>query len=328
MKPKKCTSLYKDWDVNLQTATFCSPPKDLDPPGQGAVFPLDEVDNGSISASITAIEGRWNDELKYEFQEGAVMFRYANEDHFYVAGMGGFGQKFYIAKSLQYKSPWQLLKAMGSAHDLQKGKTYDLRIEFVGERMTLFCDGAAMISATDNTYSSGVCGLRTNKTQARFEHVEITPFVKPRCFVIMPFAAEMNFVYRIIKETVEKHGIECERADERFVSEPILDDVKARIDSADLVIIDFTGRNPNVYFEAGIADALNKKWIILAQSKNDLAFDVQHIRAIMYVDKMGSDEQLKADLHRALEETLVAISRAGTASFSSLRPLGRRQPDA
>src|SRR5688572_20124800 len=30
---------------------------------------------------------------------------------------------------------------------------------------------------------------------------------------------------------------------------------------ADIVVVDFTNRNPNVYFEAGLADAWKKKWI-------------------------------------------------------------------
>jgi nucleoside 2-deoxyribosyltransferase len=140
--------------------------------------------------------------------------------------------------------------------------------------------------------------------------------VKPRCFVIMPFAAEMDSVYRIIKETVEQHGVECKRADERYLSEPILDEVKAQIDSADLVIVDFTGQNSNVYFEAGMANALTKKWIILAQSKKDLAFDVKHIRAIMYLDKMGYEQKFRDDLHHAIEETLVMIGQGSKVSFS------------
>ncbi|MCI0536907.1 MAG: hypothetical protein L0Z50_16960 [Verrucomicrobiales bacterium] len=314
MKPEKCTCTFKEWEVNRERATFCSPPKDVDPPGQVVVF-SNEVKNGSISALITAIEGRWNDKLKCEFHECAFMFRNAKEGQFYVAGIGGFGQKFYVAKSLQPDAPWQLLKALGAAHDLQKGKVYDLQIEFVEDRMTLFCDGIAMITATDDAYSSGGCGLRTNKTKAKFENVDITPFVKPRCFVIMPFAAEMNYVYSVIKETVENHGVDCIRADERFVSEPIMGDVKAQIASADLVIIDFTGRNPNVYFEAGLADALNKKWILLAQAANDLTFDVQQIRAIIYVDKMGSDVKFKNDLTQALKETLVTAGRAGKTTL-------------
>ena len=176
MKPQQYTSLYKDWDVNLETATFSSPSKDIDPPGQVVLF-TDNVTDGSISVSITAIEGQWNATLHYEFHECALMFRYTNEDHFYVAGIGGFGQQFYIAKALQHETPWQLLQATGSAHDLQKGKTYNLRIEFVDERMTLFSDGVAVISTTDDTYPSGVWGIRTNRTQARFENVDIRLYV-------------------------------------------------------------------------------------------------------------------------------------------------------
>jgi KAP family P-loop domain len=179
MKPQQYTSIYTQWDVNLETATFCSPSIDIDPPGQVVVF-SDKITNGSISASITAIEGQWNPELQYEFHECALVCRYTNEDHFYVAGIGGFGQQFYIAKSLQYDTPWQLLRATGSAHDLRKGTIYHLQIEFVDERLTLFSDGVEIISATDDTYDFGVCGLRTNRTQARFENVDIRPYVTLR----------------------------------------------------------------------------------------------------------------------------------------------------
>jgi hypothetical protein len=115
-----------------------------------------------------------------------------------------------------------------------------------------------MISVIDDSYRAGFCGLRTNRTEARFGDVDIT-FARPRCFVIMPFAPELDFVYQVIKETVEQHGAKCERGDERLVSEPI--DVKDHIASADLVIIDFTDRNPNFYFEAGMAVGLRKTLI-------------------------------------------------------------------
>jgi hypothetical protein len=196
---------------------------------------------------------------------------------------------------------------MGRAKDLEKNKSYDLRIQFVGSNMTLFHKDASLVTATDPdaTYSSGLCGIRTNRTRARFERVDIAALVKPRCFVIMPFAGEMDYIYRVIKETVEQHGLDCDRADEKFASKPILDLVRTAIANAELVIVDFTGRNPNVYFEAGLADAANKKWIVLAQSPSDLAIDVQSIRAIFYLDKMGYDEKLRNDLSLALEQTLV-----------------------
>src|SRR5262249_40674396 len=112
----------------------------------------------------------------------------------------------------------------------------------------------------DGAYFSGLCGLRSNYTQAEFKLLDIQA-VRPKCFVIMPFDAELDFVYRVIKDTVEKLDMDCLRADERLISEPILDDVKSQIAEADLIVIDFTNRNPNVYFEAGIADAWKKKWV-------------------------------------------------------------------
>ena len=173
MKPQAYVALYRDWDVNLETATFISPSKNLEPPGQAVIFE-GIVNNGSVSASITAIEGRPNRDTGDEFQECMLMFRRADEYHFYVAGMGGFGRKFFIANSVEFNTPWRELTSIGRARDLQKGKTYELRVEFVNDHITLFADGMAVISVTDDSYSSGVCGLRTNRTKARFDNVNIT----------------------------------------------------------------------------------------------------------------------------------------------------------
>jgi hypothetical protein len=120
----------------------------------------------------------------------------------------------------------------------------------------------------------------------------------------MPFASELSFVYRVIKEVVESNQMSCIRADDLFVSRPAIDEVRSEISQADLVIVDFTGKNPNVYYEAGLADAWKKRWIVLAQSPNDLTFDVQHIRAILYSDRMGADIKLREDVENAIRGTL------------------------
>jgi hypothetical protein len=236
-------------------------------------------------------------------------------NRFYVAGIGGFAKKFYIAKSTQPNSPWQLLEARGEAQDLRKGAVYELRVEFVGPRITLYVCGAPLITATDNEYVAGYCGLRTNKTEGKFADVEIEPLLRKKCFVIMPFDPRMKRIYEIIKGAVEEHGVICERADDRFVSQTIVDDVKAQIASADLVIVDFTGKNPNVYYEAGLADALAKKWVVLAQSKSDLAFDVEHIRAIVYSDEPEKEGQFRDDLGRALRQTLDELGDLRKTAF-------------
>ncbi len=302
MRPRNYSPFFSEWTVNPETGTFHSPSKEAEPPGQIVVFDS-RVKDGSISASLVPISGQWNKEWNYEFRECAMMFRFTDLDHFYLAGIGGFGRKFFIARiSL---SEWRLLADSGLAQDLKSDVPYHLRTEFHGDRITLFHNGVPVLRAVDSTYSSGFCGLRSNRTEAIFENVDISA-VKPKCFVIMPFAPELNFVFNVIKEAVEQQDLECVRADERFVSEPIIENVKSQIAGAEVVIVDFTGRNPNVYFEAGLADAWRKKWIVLAQSTSDLAFDVQHVRAIVYSNTMGADQKLKTDIGRALQETLTA----------------------
>lgn len=301
MKPAKYACLSSEWSVDLEMGTFSSPSKDIVPLlGQIVVFDR-RVKDGSMSALITPISGQLNVQSNYEFRECALMFRYTDKEDFYVAGIGGFGVKFYIAKVSG--SEWRLLANTGHANHLITGVQYHLRVEFYGDQITLFCSDVPVLRAFDSSYSSGFCGLRTHKTEAKFEKIDIQTEL-PKCFVIMPFAAEFEFVYNVIKKSVEEYGVKCERAKERFISEPIVENVKSKIASAEIVIVDFTGRNPNVYFEAGLADAWKKKWIILAQSQADLAFDVQHVRAITYSNSMGADENLKEALDRALEQTL------------------------
>lgn len=49
----------------------------------------------------------------------------------------------------------------------------------------------------------------------------------------MPFASELEFVHRVVSEVVASYGIACQRADEVFLSRPVMDDVKQMIAAAD-----------------------------------------------------------------------------------------------
>jgi hypothetical protein len=120
----------------------------------------------------------------------------------------------------------------------------------------------------------------------------------------MPFASELDYVYDVIRNTVEERGLRCVRADEILVSRPVVEDIKEQIAGADLVIVDFTNKNPNVYYEAGLADAWKKKWKVIVQRSDDLTFDVRHIRTINYSNTMGADVQLRRKLGSAIDETM------------------------
>jgi hypothetical protein len=259
--------------------------------------------DGCIRADITLRSGEPPRAAhEAEGREGAIVFRYAGEQGYYYAGLGAFRTKFAIVKVLP-GPVFQYLGVAGSQETIKYGTTYHLRLDCFGNQITLYENDVRQLMVFDESYQTGQWGLRSYRTQAQFANVEIA-LSQPRCFVVMPFASELNFVYQVIKDTVEAHGLVCVRADEVMVSRPVVDDLKTLIAQADLVIVDFTGKNPNVYYEAGLADAWKKKWIVLSQSSDDLTFDVRHIRTILYSNKMGADVQLRAHLSRAIRETM------------------------
>lgn len=102
-------------------------------------------------------------------------------------------------------------------------------------------------------------------------------------FVMMPFTKELQPVYEDhIRVVAEKLGVTVVRADDFFAANSIVSDVWNTIYQAKVLIADCTSRNPNVFYELGIAHTLGKCVILIAQSKDDIPFDIQHMRAILY----------------------------------------------
>ncbi len=230
--------------------------------------------------------------------EAALVVRYNGPEGYYYAGTGAFSTKFFIAKAIPGPF-YQARQWVGGTESVLLNKTYRLRLDFNGSQLTLFENDVQQLVVLDESYQVGQCGLMAWKTRARFENVRVTR-ARPKAFVVMPFASELRFVHEVIERIVESYDIDCVRADEIAISRPIMDDVKSQIAEADLVIVDFTGKNPNVYYEAGLADAWQKDWIVMAQSSDDMTFDVRHIRSIRYSNTMGADVQLAEDLQKAL----------------------------
>jgi hypothetical protein len=117
------------------------------------------------------------------------------------------------------------------------------------------------------------------------------------CFVLMPFREELDDIYReIIKPAVVNNGMKCIRADEIYNVGPIMDDVWEQIQKASIIVAELTGRNPNVFYELGIAHAIKKKAILLTQSIEDIPFDLRHQRCIVYSNTYKGAITLKEQL--------------------------------
>jgi nucleoside 2-deoxyribosyltransferase len=105
----------------------------------------------------------------------------------------------------------------------------------------------------------------------------------PYVFVLMPFASEFHDIYELgIKSLAVELGFQCERVDEIQFNDSILEQIRAGIQRADVIIADMTGRNPNVFYEVGYAHALQKTVVLLTQDVVDIPFDLKSHNHIVY----------------------------------------------
>ena len=104
------------------------------------------------------------------------------------------------------------------------------------------------------------------------------------CFVMMPFSVPVGAYYGTIYEVaIKRAGLRPVRADDdMFATGKIVDQVWTGIQAAKVLVAELTGRNPNVFYELGLAHALQKPVVLVSSNEKDVPFDVQHIRVIYY----------------------------------------------
>jgi hypothetical protein len=117
---------------------------------------------------------------------------------------------------------------------------------------------------------------------------------------MMPFAPEFDVVYESIKSAAEDAGLDCNRAADIWEHDHIMGDVLSLLWRSQIVVADLTGRNPNVFYEAGLAHALPRKTVLLTQESSDIPFDLQSIRYLKY----GVGTPQRAILRTQLAERL------------------------
>lgn len=115
-----------------------------------------------------------------------------------------------------------------------------------------------------------------------------------QAFVVMPFAANFNDVYQVIKSACSEINLKVVRADEIFHTNEIMDVVFSEISKSKIIIADVSNKNPNVIYELGIAHTLHKPVIILAQDIDDVPFDYRHRQVYIYsLENTNWKEQLE-----------------------------------
>lgn len=121
--------------------------------------------------------------------------------------------------------------------------------------------------------------------------------------VMMPFASNFDQVYQSIQEAASNVGLRCRRADDIWEAPAVIQDVVTLIDRSRIVICDCTGRNANVFYEAGIAHTLGREVILITQNAQDIPFDLRHLRFVIYLN----NGEGRASLESALQTRMRTI---------------------
>lgn len=122
-------------------------------------------------------------------------------------------------------------------------------------------------------------------------------------FVAMPYGTkkgiQFNNVYsEYIKPALESVDFEVFRADEELRAGNIRTDMFQELLLADLVVVDLSIDNPNVWYELGVRHALRARGVVQIQSKRDhLPFDIYVERTLRYhlKDGMPDPNHLETD---------------------------------
>lgn len=114
------------------------------------------------------------------------------------------------------------------------------------------------------------------------------------CFIIMPFGEKPDIdgkvipfdtVYKyIIKKVVEDRlDLKCIRSDEIAEAGLIHRDMLEHIIFDDVVIVDITTLNPNVFYELGVRHAIKRSVTVLIRKKGtEIPFNIKGLRIIEY----------------------------------------------
>src|SRR5207237_6250655 len=90
------------------------------------------------------------------------------------------------------------------------------------------------------------------------------------CFTIMPFGSWFDSYYETIYvPAIQSAALTPRRADDLYRPSAIVNDIWILTREATIILADLSGKNPNVFYELGLAHALAKPAILVTESMDD-----------------------------------------------------------
>ena len=166
------------------------------------------------------------------------------------------------------------------------------------KRLSLFLKSLFPENIIPTSKTGGIKSLKAESTES-LRSAGYESASKKKIFVAMPFAQEFDDIFHYgIQGAVNSAGYLCERADLESFTGDVMEWVKKRIESAELVIADLSSANPNVYLEVGYAWGKGKKTVLIIDDTKQLKFDTRGQRCITYKRIKDLEESLTAELKK------------------------------
>lgn len=144
---------------------------------------------------------------------------------------------------------------------------------------------------------------------------------KDTCFTIMPFGGWFDDYYETIcRPAIEEAGLASCRADDLYRPSTIVNDIWAYTQKSKLVLADLSGKNPNVFYELGLAHALAKPAILITESIEDVPFDLRALRVLEYDKNLPRwGEVLQEKITISIREVIKSPIQAVLPAFLSIK---------
>ena len=130
---------------------------------------------------------------------------------------------------------------------------------------------------------------------------ESDTIIEDYVFVLTPFHKDFVPSFEVIKNICASADLKCIRGDEQNFKGDIFTNVLKNIVKSKFIIANISGRNPNVMYELGLAHALDKNVILIAETLNNIPVDLQSKRIVTYQNLEELAKQLPIELLKIIK---------------------------
>lgn len=201
----------------------------------------------------------------------------------------------------------RLLRALHFGDEDYEGCVLDVLIKIVGREPNNFSAIESYLHDTFEDFAKNISSENTKQRIVFSPSAFTVPDVEVDLrlvSVMMPFNRAMLPVYDAIRKGATSQGLLTQRVDDLWEHSTVIQDIFGLIFRSAIVVCDFTGKNPNVFYECGIAHTLGKHVVPIAQHEDDVPFDLRHHRYLKY---LANEEGLK-QLSDRLSDRLATLS--------------------